>query len=60
MDIVIIVNKIGHKAINCRAYVRRIDFGNFKMRKNGITNVKTNMNLGKNAFAPFLDITNFF
>jgi len=30
------------------------------MRNNGFTNIKTNMNLDKNAFAPLLDITECF
>jgi len=53
-------NNFGHKAINFRAYVRRIDLGNFKMRKNGFTNIKTNVNLDKNAFSPLLYIIECF
>lgn len=59
MDIVTAAKIFGHKAIDCRAYIRRIGMGNSKRSKanNGFTYIKKNINLDKNAYAPLLDIT---
>ena len=48
--------------LDCSAYVRRNGMGNSKGSEvnKGLTNIKTNMKLDRNAFAPLLDITECF